>query len=308
MMKHFALAATAVLLGTVAQADVWRITYGLSGSTLTIDGTPLGAGDGTFAIGPGEIVLEFDDDGGAPGTGLCAMVHFSVDVAFTSGNAAASVDSDLVVFADFDTAVNNARGILESGQMAWIDMIPYRTVGTNFCTGTLCTVGGLPNGTPVVRDDAVTLTFNPFVFEAGGPQAGAGFAMAAIVVSDEDDITTSLALVATEQSRELVEDCDVNECFGVHTADQDNDNKFSLSELLRLVQLFNAGGFGCDVTEEDLYSTESDDTSCAPHALDFSTQDWVIDFSEMLRGIQLFNFDRYTYCGSKGTDDGFCKL
>jgi hypothetical protein len=308
MTKRFALVGLMLVLAATAPADVWRITYDLTGSTLKIAGTPLGAGDGTFNIGPGEIVLEFANDGGTPDTGLCAMTYLGIDVEFTSGNAVAQVDSDLFVFADYDTTALNSRGIFESGSLSWIDMVPYRTVGTNLCNGTLCAAGGLPNGTPVTRDDAVTLSFNPFVFETGGPAAGAGFTMAELVVSTEDDITTSLSLVGTEQSRELLEDCDVNDCHGVHSADQDNDNNISLSELLRLVQLFNAGGFGCDVTTEDLYIAGGDDESCNAHTIDFESQDWAISFGEILRGIQLFNFDRYNYCGAKGTEDGFCAL
>lgn len=308
MFKRVFLVAVVGLLTTGARADVFRITYDLTGSTLKISGTPLNAGDGTFSIGPGQITLEFSDASGTPDVGLCAMVHFGVDVEFPAGNAAARVDSDLFVFADFDTTIKNSRAVLESGQMSWIDNVPYRTVGTNLCNGALCSLGGLPNGTPVTRDDAVSLTFNPFVFGAGGPAEGAGFTMAELVVSTADNINTSLRLVGTESSRTLLRGCKVNKCFGVHTADRDNDNVISLSELLRLVQLFNAGGFGCDVKAEDLYSPDSTATNCDAHALDYSTQNFRFDFSELLRGVQLFNFGRYNYCANGTTPDPYCKL
>lgn len=45
----------------------WVVEYALSpGSQLKLEGTPFGAGNGTFNIGPGRLKLRFHDRGGKP--------------------------------------------------------------------------------------------------------------------------------------------------------------------------------------------------------------------------------------------------
>jgi len=90
-----------------------------------------------------------------------------------------------------------------------------------------------------------------------------------------------------------------------HTADQNADYLISLSELLRVIQFFNSGGFHCQTGTEDGYAPGSGgDTSCTPHASDYNPQDWTIGLSELLRLIQFFNSAGYHVC--PGSEDGFC--
>ncbi|HPO15780.1 MAG TPA: C1 family peptidase [Candidatus Hydrogenedentes bacterium] len=89
-----------------------------------------------------------------------------------------------------------------------------------------------------------------------------------------------------------------------HSADQDQDNIVSLSELLRLIQFFNSGGYHCAPGTEDGYAPGVGDVSCAPHASDYTGQDWEINLSELLRLIQFFNSGGYHTC--EGSEDGFC--
>jgi len=96
-----------------------------------------------------------------------------------------------------------------------------------------------------------------------------------------------------------------------HTADQDQDNVINLSELLRIIQFFNAGGLHCavaPVTSEDGYlpGPDPDRQDCAAHDSDYNPQDWIIDLSELLRAIQFFNSGGYTRCPDAVTEDGFC--
>jgi hypothetical protein len=91
----------------------------------------------------------------------------------------------------------------------------------------------------------------------------------------------------------------------VHSADTDASGSFSLSELLRIIQLYNSARFGCDDTTEDGYDPNGDNELCAPHASDYNPQDWGINLSELLRAIQLFNFDGFEACGQTG-EDRFC--
>jgi hypothetical protein len=78
----------------------------------------------------------------------------------------------------------------------------------------------------------------------------------------------------------------------------------SLSELLRVIQFFNSGGFGCQAGTEDGYAPNASEQTCAFHACDYNPQDWSISLSELLRLIQLFNSGGYHPC--TGSEDGYC--
>jgi len=90
-----------------------------------------------------------------------------------------------------------------------------------------------------------------------------------------------------------------------HTADQNGDLRINLSELLRVIQFYNVGGLYCDVAGEDGFAPGIvGDQSCAPHASDYTPQNWVISLSELLRVIQIYNVGAYYPC--VGTEDDFC--
>jgi hypothetical protein len=90
-----------------------------------------------------------------------------------------------------------------------------------------------------------------------------------------------------------------------HSADRNADGVVDLSEILRVVQLFNAEGYFCDNGTEDDFAPGIVEThDCLPHHSDFLSQDWVIDVNELLRAIQLFRAGQYIAC-LEG-EDGFC--
>jgi hypothetical protein len=94
---------------------------------------------------------------------------------------------------------------------------------------------------------------------------------------------------------------------GMHAADQNGDDRISLSELLRLIQLFNLGGYCCQPGTEDGYGPGLGEThDCTPHSSDYAPQDWRISLTELLRLVQFFNVGGYHYCPTQGTEDGFC--
>ncbi len=122
---------------------------------------------------------------------------------------------------------------------------------------------------------------------------------------------------------------------GCHTADQNCDGLVNLSELLRVIQFFNSGGYHCETGTEDGYAPgpasdkglqplvlavdRSPDkglqplvlrqitkVDCLPHSSDYAPQDWLINLSELLRLIQFFNSGGYHYCPGESTEDGFC--
>jgi len=90
-----------------------------------------------------------------------------------------------------------------------------------------------------------------------------------------------------------------------HSADPNGDWKIVLSELLRVIQFFNFGGYHCEAGTEDGYAPGYDgDKTCTPHGSDYNTQDWMIDLSELLRLIQFFNMGGYHPCPDG--EDGYC--
>jgi ELWxxDGT repeat protein len=103
-----------------------------------------------------------------------------------------------------------------------------------------------------------------------------------------------------------------------HTADTTQDRLINLSELLRVVQLFNAhlvtgnpeGMFYCDPEEKEdgyLLLPAGAHQDCAPHASDYKPQDWRINLSELLRVIQFFNSAGYHWCNDAAKEgDGYC--
>jgi len=91
-----------------------------------------------------------------------------------------------------------------------------------------------------------------------------------------------------------------------HSADPDGNGIISLSELLRVIQFFNSGGFHCQAGTEDGYAPGPGDESCLPHSSDYNEQDWHINLSELLRLIQFFNSGGYHACPGENTEDGFC--
>ena len=91
----------------------------------------------------------------------------------------------------------------------------------------------------------------------------------------------------------------------IHSADANGDQVIGLSELLRVIQFANAGGYSCvGGGTEDGYAPGLGDTNCEPHSSDYAPQDWSIGLSELLRALQIFNVGSYQACGE--TEDGFC--
>ncbi len=96
-----------------------------------------------------------------------------------------------------------------------------------------------------------------------------------------------------------------------HSADQDRNYRISLSELLRVIQFFNSGGYHCadppDSTEDGYVpGANPAQQACVPHASDYNPQNWIINLSELLRLIQFYNSGGYYACPGIGTEDGFC--
>jgi len=89
-----------------------------------------------------------------------------------------------------------------------------------------------------------------------------------------------------------------------HSADTDGDGAFSLSELLRVIQLYNAGVFSCGESEDGFVLGAEGGTECAFHDFDYDASRWRITLGEVLRGIQLYNAGAHYRCAAG--EDGWC--
>lgn len=93
----------------------------------------------------------------------------------------------------------------------------------------------------------------------------------------------------------------------IHSADMNADHVINLSEILRLIQLYQMTGFGCDPLAEDGFSSSSSDhSSCTRHSSDYDPTDWRFSLPEVLRAVQIYNMGGYLACPDADTEDGYC--
>jgi hypothetical protein len=93
----------------------------------------------------------------------------------------------------------------------------------------------------------------------------------------------------------------------VHAADLEARGAIDMSNLLRVIQLFNADEYHCNAVPgdtEDGYDLGPGPQDCPPHSSDYNPQDWRLSLSELLRLVQFFNSGTYHPCDNG--EDGYC--
>ncbi len=98
-----------------------------------------------------------------------------------------------------------------------------------------------------------------------------------------------------------------------HLGDTDNNYRFSLSELMRMKQLYRETAthdYHCDPLggELDGYAPGEDPAAqnCTPHSGDYNPQNWKFSVSEMVRITQLYWATAdHAYCADPDGEDGF---
>ena len=93
----------------------------------------------------------------------------------------------------------------------------------------------------------------------------------------------------------------------IHTGDTTGDGEFNLSELLRVVQLYNAGVFSCGTGEDGFQIGQAGGQTCQSHGADYAggEPNWRLTLSELLRIVQFFNLQGYYRCQT-ASEDGYC--
>lgn len=89
------------------------------------------------------------------------------------------------------------------------------------------------------------------------------------------------------------------------SADPNGDQTIALTELLRVIQFYNVGGYHVDAFSEDGFAPGLDPESKGRHhTSDHINPNWIIELSELLRLIQFYNVGGYHPCAD--SEDGFC--
>lgn len=90
-----------------------------------------------------------------------------------------------------------------------------------------------------------------------------------------------------------------------HSADSNQDWVITLTELLRVIQLFNSQAYSCGEGTEDGFQPGAGGHECGYHSSDYSPADGQISLTELLRLIQFFNTDGGEYHEDATAEDGF---
>ena len=185
-MRFAHVVAGALALGTVAlfivapnvDADeppapcAWQIEYALNAS-LALSDTPMGEGDGSYRIGPGTVVLRYEDKNGEP-AGNVQMLSYAMREHFTIKSKTlfwtTTVLTDTSTAATPDACAVVAAGTFDSASrtVRWRTPVRgYHTDGTLTCKGSLCgKFNAPPPGQMALHIGPSAVSFSPFVFSA----------------------------------------------------------------------------------------------------------------------------------------------
>jgi len=147
--------------------SAWEVEYALS-ANLTLRDTIMGAGDGTYVIGPGTTVLRFE--GPSVGPGPARMLSYGMKEQFTIHSKAlfwkASVYTDTRTKATPDACSIAAEGIVNGRTLRWTTPVRgYHTDGTLTCEGSLCgQFGAPPAGKSELHHPPRPVPFSAFQF------------------------------------------------------------------------------------------------------------------------------------------------
>jgi hypothetical protein len=146
----------------------WEIQYTIAG-TLQITETTMGAGNGTFPVGPGTLVLRVDtQDMGARLQRFDLHEHFAIHPNAVMWNATLVTDAAVHVAPSGTGAVASGRWAGD-GVLHWDSPLRnYRSDGSLTCEGSLCgKFGAPPQGRSEVHQTSA-IRLQPFRFDREG--------------------------------------------------------------------------------------------------------------------------------------------
>jgi hypothetical protein len=170
-----ALVFPALLLPAFATADdatqpcnAWEVEYALA-AQFQLSDTMMGAGDGVHSIGPGKLVLHFDNVNGAP-AGNVKVVSYEMTDQFTVDAKVMGVGAHIVNDTRTQATPNvcgvSAQGTLSDRIVRWSGVWNgIHTDGHVTCTGSMCgRFNGPPSGQSDVHTPAHPAAFKQFEY------------------------------------------------------------------------------------------------------------------------------------------------
>jgi hypothetical protein len=186
--------------------DVYEAEYVLS-ANLKLADTPLGKGDGLYAIGPGTVVLLFDRRGGGAAPEVRMLKYRMRELLKVQTTAlfwSTTVVTDSSTVATPGPCASAAEGMLDGRTLRWSTPVRgYRTDGTLTCDGSLCgKFGAPPPGRSELHVAPHPVTFSSFEFGADGKT----FSMGSTFVSKTESPkhTAHMAISGREVRRQCV--------------------------------------------------------------------------------------------------------
>jgi hypothetical protein len=206
-LAHALASGPASAQPSATPCEAWDVDYALS-ANLQLTDTPLGQGDGVYPIGPGKLVLRYDDVGGQPG-GRVTMISYEVrqnfQVVAKTLFGATTVSTDVTTREAADPCSAPAQGRLDATTIVWrVPVVGFRTDGFLTCGGTFCgKFGAPPPGRSAMSSGPEPVHFKPFQFSNDRQT----FTMTYTFVSKTDSPrqTAHLALAGREMARVCVQ-------------------------------------------------------------------------------------------------------
>ena len=201
-------APTAVAAGADAETscEAWQVEYALN-ATVMISDTRLGAGDGSYPNGPGQMTLRFDNRDGQPG-GKVKLLDYTMKDTFTVVSKTLAwetkVTADTVSTATPDACGVEADGALDGKAVRWSGNVSgMRTDGDVICDGTFCgKFGAPPQGRSALHVAPHTVTFKPLEFAPDMKTFSMGFSIVSQQTSPSQ--TSRIGLAGREVRRTCV--------------------------------------------------------------------------------------------------------
>jgi hypothetical protein len=189
---------------------VWEITYDLTGSAFELADTLMGAGDQVNTVtepydsddhvGPGTMVLRFQDVNGAP-AGLVSLFSYEMTMNFVVGSFVSAVTTDLQNRAG-PGECSVTTGTLTGDTVAWnpAALVGHRSLGSILCEGSMCGLANFEDGEPQAVDLTADQPLGEFVFTADLSE----FTMAKTAIVEDENSTTTWTYEGTETDRQRI--------------------------------------------------------------------------------------------------------
>lgn len=148
-----------------APCEAYEVEYALA-ANLELSDTPMGQGDGVYAIGPGSAVVRFEPGGAAKLLSYEMTEKFRIDTRTLFWKTHLINDSKTTVAHDACGVVSS--GVVAGRTLTWTtDVRGARTDGTMTCEGSMCgSFGAPPAGTSPLHIASHDPRFKPWAFAA----------------------------------------------------------------------------------------------------------------------------------------------